>query len=449
MSTVESLVAAPVDEQPRVYNRTFWLAYAANVTLVTANALTFRFAELVAFLGGTEKIAGTIVSAGVIGALLARLFLGQGIDHYGTRRLWILSAAVFITSCAMFLICRDISLLIFAARIGFAVSIAGMFTCSIVHIQNRVPADRRTEVIGNLGSSGFVGMILGAQAGDWIFAAFPAGRPQFLALFGGTVALGVVYLVLVAVVTRNDVHRRPRRTLPVHRLMLRYWPGNVVLVALMMGVSMTVTTVFLTRFATHMQYRNAVGTFFTGYAIFAFTFRIASRHWSRTIGRHRMILLGLLGHAVSHAMLPFVHVEWQFLIPAAIGGFGHALLFPAVVSKGAGQFPVRYRGSGTTLVLGFVDLGMALFAPVLGAIIDYFDGTGFREMFFTSSATSLAIAVLYSLTTARKPDLDRDEADEESVYQVPDVGDLGADETDDETDDEEEPSVAVPLIGPR
>ena len=44
-------------------------------------------------------------------------------------------------------------------------SLAGMFTCSIVHIQNQVPAERRTEVIGNLGSSGFLGMIVGSLLG--------------------------------------------------------------------------------------------------------------------------------------------------------------------------------------------------------------------------------------------------------------------------------------------
>ena len=44
--------------------------------------------------------------------------------------------------------------------------------------------------------------------------------------------------------------------------------------------------------------------------------------------------------------------DWLFVSPALLCGFGHALLFPAVVSIGAGKFPVHYRGSGTTLVLG-------------------------------------------------------------------------------------------------
>ncbi|GAB4162767.1 MAG: hypothetical protein Tsb009_39630 [Planctomycetaceae bacterium] len=391
-----------------VYNSVFWFSFVANLMLVTASALTFRFAELVAYLGGTEQDAGTIVSVGVFTAIVARLFLGQAIDRYGTRRLWLSASVSFVIFCSVFLFCTNLSPLIYIARIGFAVTIASMFTCSIVHIQNQVPAHRRTEVIGNLGSSGFLGMILGAQGGDWIFNVFPEGRPQFLALFTGTVVLGSLYTLLVAWFTRGDSHARPRFTVASHRLLFRYWPGNVVLVAMMMGVSLTVTTVFLTRFATHLGMKNAVGTFFTGYALFAFFFRISTRNWSYTIGRHRMILLGLTGHGIGHALIPWVTAEWQFLGPAVICGFGHALLFPAVVSVGAGRFPPENRGTGTTLVLGFVDLGQALFAPLLGGVIDYFNHTGFTQMFYTSTGTAFLIALIYALTAARQPDVDTD-----------------------------------------
>lgn len=443
MSSVETTLPAVQQKRVAVYDSVFWLAYAANLALVTANALTFRFAELVAYLGGTEQVAGTIVGTGVFGALAARFFLGRAIDHYGTRLVWSVHSVLFIASCSVFLWCEHLSWLIYAARIGFAAGLAGMFTCSIVHIQNRVPAERRTEVIGNLGSSGFVGMILGSQAGDWIFNIFPAGRVQFLALFGGTVILGIVYLLLVLFLTRNDNHTRPHFTPPLYQLVFRYWPGNVVLVALMMGISLTVTTVFLTRYATFLGLTNAVGTFFTGYAVSAFVFRLSTRNWSHTLGRHRMILLGLCGHATAHLILPFMKTEWQFLLPALFGGFGHALLFPAVVSKGAGRFPRRYRGSGTTLVLGFVDLGTALFAPVLGGIIDYFDHTGFAEMFFTSAAISLSIAAVYGLTTARKPDIDRRDDEDDSQLQPPFPA-AGQKETDEETRDSRD-SVAIPF----
>lgn len=413
MDTDPPLAPGPLSEA--VYDRRFWLAYVANAALVTGNALTFRFAELVSWLGGSERVAGEIVSLGLLVAVAARLSLSHVIDHYGVRRLWIFTSLLYIAGSTLFLLTTRLSWDIYAARVLFAVGLTGMFACSITHIQNGVPPHRRTEIIGNLGSSGFIGMVLGAQLGDAVFRAIPAGRWQFLALFGGTVVAGVLYLVLVIVLTWRDRHTQPEETPSAVRLLWRHWPGAVVVVALMMGLGITVTTVFLTRFATERGIRG-IGTFFAAYAASAFFFRLSAQNWSRTIGRHRMLVRGLLGHAVGHALLPFVTHDWHFLLPAFACGFGHALLFPAVVSLGAGAFPRHYRGAGTAIILAFTDLGVILFAPLLGGIIVR---AGFTAMFCTSAGTAFTVAVIYALTIARRPDHDADERPQEVIVPIP------------------------------
>src|ERR1700679_4279071 len=89
----------------KVFNSQFWLAYVANFALVAANSLMYRFAELVAFLGGTEQAAGAIVGTGFAAVLLVRLVLGQGIDRYGVRTAWIISTLLFIAGSASLLLC--------------------------------------------------------------------------------------------------------------------------------------------------------------------------------------------------------------------------------------------------------------------------------------------------------------------------------------------------------
>lgn len=407
MDTATCLAAPPLkkhspDVSPPVYDRVFWLAYTANVFLVTANAMTFRFAEFVAYLGGTEQLAGSIVSMGMLGALVARFFLGQGIDRFGTSRLWKIGAGLYGCGCAGFVWSDALGPGLYVARMCFSSGLAFMFTCSIVHIQNHVPAYRRTEVIGNLGSSGFVGMVTGALIGDLILRVVNDPATCFVVLFGGAGLLGLIYFSIVVVLTRGAQHSPPHETPPAHHLLLRYWPGSVVLVAAMIGVSLSVTTVFLTRFST-ARGLPGIGTFFTGYAVAAFLFRIYTRHWSYTMGRHRMILIGLVGHAIGHGLLPFVTQGWQYLPSAITCGMGHALLFPAVVSLGAGAFPREYRGTGTTIVLGFTEVGVMLASPVLGWTIDRF---GFSAMFSVASVLPLLIAVVYRFTAGRVPDAD-------------------------------------------
>lgn len=398
-----------LSEEDGVYGREFWLAYLANLLLVCANSLTFRFAEFVASLNGTEELAGEIVRAGLIAAILFRLGLGRAIDRYGPRVIWLSSAVLFVGGGGTFLVPDRMSPLVWLARIAYQSGLAGMFSCSIVHIQNQVPPHRRTEVIGSLGSSGFVGTIVGTQLSDLIFHFMQEGNLRFMAMFGGAVTLGVLHTCVVFWMMRDEVHAAPDVTPGPFRLLFRYWPGPVVLVAVAMGTSFAVTTVFLTRYATATGLRG-IGMFFLPYSLTAFGCRWFLRDWGTTFGRHKMVLWGLSGLTAGQLLFLLVTRDWHFAFPGVVCGFGHALLFPAVVSIGAGRFPIQYRGSGTTLVLGFTELGTALAAPLLGMIIDRGNadgGTlGFSQMFGAASGVAGIIGVFYAVTAARHPDKD-------------------------------------------
>jgi MFS family permease len=391
MTTIPTV---PADPSARaLYNRAFWLAYTANLLLVTANALTFRFAEFVQYLRGTESLTGQIVQAGLIGSLAVRLVLGQAIDGLGVRRMWIASSLVFIAGCGLFVFIDRLGPALFVARLLFTVGIASMFACSIYHVQIQAPPHRRTEVIGSLGTSGFIGMVAGTQLGDVLFRVVADPHALFVMLFALTALLGVSYLTIVVYLTRHDGLPRPVLGPPVHQLIFRYWPGAVAIVALLMGVGFTVTTVFLTRYATEHRL-GGIGTFFTCYAAAAFVFRWVSRTWSQSLGRHRMLLLGLAGHTAGHLLLVNVGSQWEFVLPALCTGFGHALLFPCVVSLGAGAFPPEYRGTGTSITLACVDLGTMLSAPLLGSVIER---QGFNAMYYATAAIMAAGLVVYGV----------------------------------------------------
>ncbi len=394
-------------ESAAIYNRSFLWAYLANMSLVAGNTLAFRFAEFVNFLDGSEAVAGRIVAYGLIGALISRIWLGQAIDRFGVRRIWLIGTVLFLAGSATMLATTRLGVGLFAARVAYEIGTACMFVCSNIHIQMRVPEHRRTEAIGSLGSSGFVGMIVGAQLGNWVFSG-PATAILFAQLFGTMIGFGVLYLLFVQILTQADVHVRPEVTPPVHVLLRRYWPGPVVLVALMMGLGFAVTMVYMTRLATT---RGGVdsqgfGVFFTGYALSAFSFRLSTRTLSRRLGRRTMILCGLMGHAVGHLLLIFAHQSWQFALPAICVGFGHALLFPCVVSLGSEPFPPQYRGTGTTMILAFIDLGRGIMSPVLGWIIVRFEAAGFEAMLITTTAILTLSVPLYAFLSLGHRDVD-------------------------------------------
>lgn len=434
---VRSSAPDPADADTNIYGVNFWLAYAANLLLVAANAMTFRFAEFVATLGqaqghhgGTEGISGWIVSTGMVSALLMRLWLGQGIDRYGARAIWLMTGFLYLAGCLGFLIPAGLTAMLWLSRVAYQVGLAGMFSCSMVNIQNQVPPGRRTEVIGSLGSSGFLGTILGTQVADLLFKRLSPGdvlawfgSPLYGTIFGSAAVLGALHMCVVMYLTREDVHIRPAETPHALRLLSRYWPGAVVWVAISHGVVFSVTTVYLTRYATELKLRG-IGTFFLGYSVTAFVSRWLTRDWGVTIGRHRMVLRGLLSLFIGLSALLLVRSDSMFLLPGALCGFGVALLFPAILSLGAGQFPLMYRGTGTTLVLGFIDLGTILASPVLGMLIDSGNalgqrwakaagigetpqaGLGFTLMFCLAAGIVATVFIYYMLIGARRPDVD-------------------------------------------
>ncbi len=383
-------------------------AWLANFLLVTANAALFVFADWIAWLATTnpttstvpysEELPGRIIQLGLIAAILSRLFLGQAIDRFGVRRVWIALSLCTLAGSTLFAGVSAVSSVLYVGRALYAVGVSGMFTCSAFHIQASVAEHRRTEFLGLLGSSGFVGMTLGTQLVDGFRWLTAGNQIYFWYVFLIVMACNIAYTVLVWMVTKEfpKPHRAIRPSLL--RLMKTYWPGPVVFVAMVMGLVFTVPSLYLVRFNRYVGLGGIAG-FWTAYAISAFALRIGTAQLSQRVGRYRLITVGLMAQGTGLLTIIPATQSWHLIVSAIICGLGHALLFPSIVSLGSGRFPAKYRGSGTNLTMGFMDLGTAISAPLLGRIIDLevFGRAGYPQMFMTAGFTTLLLAVAWQL----------------------------------------------------
>ncbi len=402
MSSLPAPIVTESDRQAVIYDRIFWIAYLANLVIVTANALSFRFADMVTYLGGDNTITGTIASLGTVCGLASRLLLGQMVDRYGTRIIWIVSSLIYILGALGLAFAETISWQIYLSRAFYAIGIGSMLTCSMVHIQGRVPIHRRTEVIGVLGSSGFVGMITGALLGDYLTGTISNESFRYLILFSTAAGLGTFYLFLALIMTHDDVHEEPNHTPTLLPLIWRYWPGLIILVSTIMGMCFTISTVFLTRFAHSLGFAG-IGWYFSSYAISAFFLRLLTTSWIRVMSRRLLIVIGLCAHSLGLLCLPWVTLPWHLVFPAILSGFGHALLFPCVVSLTTKCFPKEYQGTANSVVLGSVDIGALIFSPMIGWTIDQF---GFQVMFRLGALCALLMAISFYLADRNLTDED-------------------------------------------
>jgi MFS family permease len=402
-TAVAPLSPSPISE-PHVYGRAFWCTYIGNSALMIAFSMMYRYADFVLFLGGNEWTLGRIVGVGTIGGLAMRFFQGYGIDRFGPRRIWLWSVAGFVVSMLGHMtITSDDGPAIYLLRMLYTTSFAGAAGASITSVSRSLPLPRMAEVIGMLGTSGFIGMALGPQLGDYFCGSEPITRGDLNAMFIVAAILGSISFLLAELATRSDPLPRRRRRPHMFWLLRRYHPGFVLALGILLGVGFTIPTTFLPTFIKDLNIART-GPYFIVYSVTAFVARVATRRLPSVIGVRPMIYLGLAALCASLlAYLP-VQSEWGLLVPGALAGIAHAVLFPAVTAQGSFAFPNRYRGLGTTVMLAMLDLGALVGAPMIGGIVEASKSTRLPPYPTTFVVLALVVTLtggVYSLTGRR------------------------------------------------
>lgn len=380
------------------YDRVFWLTYLANGLTTIANAMMVRYADFVGLIGGGERQLGLIVGVGMLGSIAMRLVLGMGIDRYGAGRVWQWSTIAYCLSLFLHLFLSSAySPNVFLARILMQTSLAGIFGASITFVSLRVPPQRMAEIIGTLGTSGFIGILLGPLIGDWLFGTNVVRRREVETLFVSATVVAILASTATWFATWRDVVPVSRRPPSLWRLVKRYTSMRVALVSAAMGAGFAIPMTFLRPFAAEMRL-SKIGLYFAVYAASAFAARLATRQMFQRFGNRPWIILGMGLLTTSYLLYVPVQQTWHLLAPGAIAGIAHALLFPSVMSAGSTVFPRRYRGIATSLMLAMFDLGAFIGAPVVGAFVQYAKRTdipAYPAMFAATAGAMLLVTLAF------------------------------------------------------
>jgi MFS family permease len=216
-------------------------------------------------------------------------------------------------------------------------------------------------------------------------------------LFLTAAGMGLLSLLAAFAATFGQPHIRPRRVPPVWQVLKRYQPGAILFAAVAMGVGVGMPHTFLRTYADDLNLQK-IGAFFSIYALVALVARLATTRVPAKFGVRPMIVVGLSFLALSMLLYLPVRETWQFVFPAMAAGIAHALLFPAIVGGGSTAFPARYRGVGTTLMMGAFDMGVFLGAPAIGGLIHLakdWQLPPYPTMFLSMGVFLVAVAAIY------------------------------------------------------
>lgn len=383
-STAETEAAAlppatsrPISSDPNFanpYDFTFVLVYLANISFMLSYAALFRYSDFVKAYGGSDSNLGQIIAFGSAGSLIARIWLGSLIDRIGARWIWIAATLVWIVGLSWHLALSDSTgWTVFAARLVMQCGMAGFFGASLTFISLRVGVHRVAEVIGIVGTAGFVGMGFGPWFSDVAFAGFQSAaleQKQVLVtrMFLLSLAFAFATLVCVSLAAREPPKRRGTRAAPLLLVIRKYHPGVALILASVMGMGISFPVAFARPLA-ESRGLASISTFFIAYAISAFVLRFASRRLPEILGLLKMIVMGFVCLAASMPLYFLIHHDWQLIFPAVVAGAAHAFLFPSLIALCSQSFPDRFRGVATTLALAMFDLGTLLGAALIARLV--------------------------------------------------------------------------------
>jgi MFS family permease len=274
---------------------------------------------------------------------------------------------------------------------------AGVYGASTTFVASRVPWGRMAEMVGMLGTSGFLATIVGTQLGDYLRNAGLTERWQLDRMFVVAAVLGLCSAPLAWLAVRGYAHVAPVAHPSLLRLLVRHHPGMLLAVVVAMALILNLPSTFLPTYAAE-QGIPRIAMFFTVYSIAAVVTRVLTRQWPQRFGLRTMILLGSGGLVLSQlAFLPAKN-QWLLLLPGIGFGISHAVLFPATVAVGNLRFPEQHRGLATTLILAMWDMGQLIGMPAAGAILHYSELAGlppYPVMFVSFAGLAAVLGAAY------------------------------------------------------
>lgn len=387
-----------------LYDRNFFLAAASQTCFVIANTLMAHYARWVEFLGGDVRAVGWVMSIGAILGLFFRPWIGQWINRFGAKRVWIAGFCVFAVGSFGNLAAHDIGPLVFVLRSLVILGGALVFASGLTYVSQIAPVQRQAEAIGIVGIGGFVGMLIGPLLGDLILGADERSRADFWTLFitAGLGNLATVWLVW-------QLREPPRMQISASvgfwsfaKLIRDYWPGMILVVDLAFGVCMAIPFGFLASYIDQVPLRiegmSVMGIYFWCYAGSGIGLRIIGRRLPELMGRRKVLLAGMICMAAGLGSFRFVSAQtpWMITLPAVLTGLAHALAFHTMTSLTLAPFPDHVRGTGSALALMMLDLGTICGAPLLAMIADTSD---FETMFSVAAVLVLLAGVAYFVSS--------------------------------------------------
>ena len=381
---------------PSHYSRQFWLVCLSSLLFFGSfNMIVPELPGFLSSLGGAEY-KGFIISLFTVTAMLSRPFSGKLADKLGRVPVMIAGSTVCLICSLFYPILTTVSGFLLLRLIhGFSTGFTP--TGQTAYLSDIIPAEKRGEAMGLLGTAGSLGMASGPAIGGLVANAFGLNVMFYCS---SAFALCSIAILLGIKETLREKHPVHFNLLKIHKRDL-FEPRVIVPCMIMAlcvyayGASFTI----LPDLAEFIGIKNK-GVIFSFLTVASLLVRLLGGKASDRWGRVPVLRVSSFIIAVAMAIIAFADSKVMLLLGASLYGIGQGTTSPTLLAWATDLSDEKHKGRGIASLYIFMELGIGVGAFASGFVYSN-DPSNFFITFMICCALAM-LACLY-LLVARKP----------------------------------------------
>jgi MFS family permease len=383
----------------RIYTAQFWLLCASSFFFFSSfNMIIPELPNYLSTLGGAE-FKGLIISLFALTAMISRPFSGRIADRVGRVPVMLVGSSVCLIIGLLYPLLSSISGFLFL-RLVHGLSTGFTPTGQTAYLSDIIPAHRRGEAMGLLGTAGTVGMAAGPAIGGSIANHYPISFLFYCSSFSALAS------ILILTGLHETLQVRSRFSIALFHLERKDLLDKRVLIPCMiMALSVyaygTVLTI-IPDFGAHVGIRNK-GLLFTFFTIASLSVRLLAGRVSDQYGRRKVLLVSVGLLVISMGVLSQGQSPRDLMVGISLYGMAHGMTSPTLLAWATDLSDANHKGRGLANLYIFMEMGIGIGAFTSGIIFNTSD-SNFALPFLACvllSATAFFFLLLLSRSSDR------------------------------------------------
>ncbi len=358
------------------------------------NMIVPELPSFLSSLGGGEH-KGLIIALFTVTALISRPFSGKLADRIGRKPVIMLGSLVCFACSMMYPWLTTVFGFLFLRLLhGFSTGFTP--TGQTAYLGDIIPAARRGEAMGYLGTAGTLGMAGGPALGGWLSSLYSLDV-MFYCSSGFAILSSVIVFTIKE--TMTEKHPISWKLLKIEKKDL--FEPRVLAPCIVMGLCAYAYGNLFTimpDFGTNMGIENK-GLLFTYFTVASFLIRLLAGRASDRIGRVTVLRIATAFMAMAVLAIGLSDSKTMLIIGAFMYGLAQGATSPTLLAWAADLSDPEHKGRGVASLYIFMEFGIGVGAFLSGLI--YGDKSSMIFVTFLISSILSGVAFLYLLWLRR------------------------------------------------